>query len=784
MRKRSVFTRAAALIMAVALGAAASGCSAKGQPENTAGTQSGTAMAGSSDETPKDTVDNSGKGRYVETTVYEGSGFSSEVQAQTLSDGQIIFLNGVTKQKVVSKDEGSSWEVEENDAFQAFLDAHYPFGAAIAEDGTIAFVSMDRREGSPEGKDAVYDFNLYIYETDNTVRQIPLEMPDADSQPSRVAFDGQKALYVYASSCKNIYKVDIDAGTSEKLVTLADSCQLMQCRDNILMCMTSEKLFLYDLEKKSFVEDETLDSFVAEHYGAMEWMGDGYTAYPFLCADNTICLAEERGLYRHIIGGGTVEQVIDGTMSSLGAPSNSVMAVIMNGKNEFLVAYSNGKIVKFFYDGEVSAVPDDKITVYSLSDDDLVRQAIAVYQTQYPERFVEYQVGMDEGGVTREDALKKLNTQLLGGSGPDVILLDGIDIETYAEKGVLRDLSDIVNEMDQQEGLYRNLIDGLASKDGQYVIPGKFYLPVLYGIGDYVNDVDDYPSMADAVEQARAAYPDTNLLVVCSAKGIMKRFMPVCAPSWKDGQGQLDQTKIKDFLEQSKRIYDAQMNGTPQEEILGYQRQLVGDDGKSFEDDKYFMMARYNFYMMQETPLVYGEIIDAYTYRDMLSVPRAQDMEGTVIKPLNGQSSNVYHPASLVGISAAAANPDAAEEFVCVMLGSAVQETLQLGLPINKKALPAQFAYEESDLGEDGGQFYTSSSTKDGRGFSLIVYPGNQDGIDRLERWIAGVSTPYLSDAVLEEAVYEEGAKYLEGRQDIDAAMKAITDSVELYLYE
>ena len=157
MRKRSVFTRAAALIMAVALGAAASGCSAKGQPENTAGMQSGTAMAGSSDETPKDTVDNSGMGRYVETTVYEGSGFSSEVQAQTLSDGQIIFLNGVTKQKVVSKDEGSSWEAEENDAFQAFLDAHYPFGAAIAEDGTIAFVSMDRREGSPEGKDAVYD---------------------------------------------------------------------------------------------------------------------------------------------------------------------------------------------------------------------------------------------------------------------------------------------------------------------------------------------------------------------------------------------------------------------------------------------------------------------------------------------------------------------------------------------------------------------------------------------------------------------------------------------------
>ena len=89
-----------------------------------------------------------------------------------------------------------------------------------------------------------------------------------------------------------------------------------------------------------------------------------------------------------------------------------------------------------------------KITVYSLSEDDLVKQTISAYQTQYPNLFIEYQIGMDEGGITREDALKKLNTQLLSGSGPDVIMLDGINIDTYAEKGVLMDLSDIVKEIE------------------------------------------------------------------------------------------------------------------------------------------------------------------------------------------------------------------------------------------------------------------------------------------------------------------------------------------------
>lgn len=119
-----------------------------------------------------------------------------------------------------------------------------------------------------------------------------------------------------------------------------------------------------------------------------------------------------------------------------------------------------------------------------------------------------------------------------------------------------------------------------------------------------------------------------------------------------------------------------------------------------------------------------------------------------------------------------------------MMLGTTVQESMQFGIPVNKKALPAQFAYDESDLGEDGGQFYESFSTKDGQHYDFTVYPVEQDGIDRLESWIEELETPYLCDSVLEEIVYEEGAKYLEGAQDIDAAVKAVVDSVEIYLYE
>lgn len=127
-----------------------------------------------------------------------------------------------------------------------------------------------------------------------------------------------------------------------------------------------------------------------------------------------------------------------------------------------------------------------------------------------------------------------------------------MDIDNYVEKGVLTDLTDIVDAVDRQDGLYRNLIENLAVDGAMYAVPTKFYIPVLYGDEAFVGSVVDYPSMADMVERARKDYPDTNLLMVCSASGILQRSMPVCAPSWKDDGGQLDESKIREFLSRQR----------------------------------------------------------------------------------------------------------------------------------------------------------------------------------------------------------------------------------------
>ena len=49
-----------------------------------------------------------------------------------------------------------------------------------------------------------------------------------------------------------------------------------------------------------------------------------------------------------------------------------------------------------------------------------------------------------DDSVTDTDALKVLNTEIMAGTGPDVLLLDGISEDTYIERGMLENLSGVL----------------------------------------------------------------------------------------------------------------------------------------------------------------------------------------------------------------------------------------------------------------------------------------------------------------------------------------------------
>lgn len=88
-------------------------------------------------------------------------------------------------------------------------------------------------------------------------------------------------------------------------------------------------------------------------------------------------------------------------------------------------------------------------------------------------------------------------------------------------------------------------------------------------------------------------------------------------------------------------------------------------------------------------------------------------------------------------------------------------------------------------IAEQNGAYMSYGGTdREGKNLIWSVYWLEDTTKQQLKDWIAQSDTPYLQDTVLEEAVLKEGAKYLDGSQSIDAAVKAIADSVAIYMAE
>ena len=180
------------------------------------------------------------------------------------------------------------------------------------------------------------------------------------------------------------------------------------------------------------------------------------------------------GLYEYDMKSENAKQIIDSAISSFGDSEMSLISFIEKSNGEFLAIFnnwsnndSNGAIINFVYDKNIPSVPENQIVVYSLLENYSIRQAISSYAKEHPDVYVKYEVGLNYGdGKTQSDAIKTLNTEIMSGHGPDVIILDGLSAESYIKKGLLEDISDVINPLVESKTIFKNIADA-------YKIDGK-----------------------------------------------------------------------------------------------------------------------------------------------------------------------------------------------------------------------------------------------------------------------------------------------------------------------
>lgn len=821
----------AALFSAVMLAGAVSGCggaaggtTADGMPGDSgdgALNQSGQTGEKAGQSWPADTP----LGRYVEETPNLPDGFVvSGVydRIHKLEDGSLIITEG-DGFMLVSKDNGKNWK-EDKRPWRTRLkeEGKYIMSTAIGSDNTVAVVwtelleddvqdeaadsgkndrggEVDGTEGEDSSEDktvgagtvpATLDMKLLVVKPDGTEIAVEAAVEEDDRWINSV-YISETGKIIVGTLGSNLYEVTEDYSLKKYLAVAEGRPELIRFHQN-LMFMDGwgyKTPLIYDMEAGEYLEDPVLEDFVEENYSDRDSSSEGfYDMFLLSGGDDILYIAGDKGLYRHVLGGGAMEQVIDGSLSSFSNPAADIADMAVLEDNEFLAVFTNGKLVRYVYDPDIPTVPVGQLRVYSLEERPTARQIINLYQMAHPAVYVEYEVGMGErNSVTREDALKRLNTQILAGEGPDVLILDNMPIDSYIEKGLLADLSPLLNEMSGENGIFENVKKAFMTDGHIYTVPCELQLPFILGWGKDTAQMKDLEGIADTVENMRRSNPGKNLLEIASSKGIMRMFSMVSAPAWRTESGEIDSEAISDFLIQTKRIYDAQMDGLPERAIEDWQElsdYYVEDFGKPIEDTVYIRTYAGELQFMGDVrKCAMGSLSSWYGYSRAISAWTTDGFEDCEIIPMNGQCENVFWARTMLGINAVSENAGMAEDFLRTALDQENQMGLPGGMPVTREGLLADL--EGSKSRSQSGIFGSvAASNAEGTCVSLTIRFPEDDEVEFLINWIESADTVYIEDAAFEEAVYEEGVAYINGEKSLESAVDGIEKKLAIYLAE
>lgn len=731
-------------------------------------------------------------GRYVETAVDISENTSRSYNITTLADGRLLILDETAGQ-LLSVDGGLTWEVSSIpgiDSMAAFTEEMYIFDMAAAPDGTVAVLADQR--GSYD-KTGTFNPVLHVARADGTVQTFDtLPVSSDDLYVQKIDFSPEGELYATVVGTGTIYRVDLERGTLTKVVTLEWRPDLIQFQgDNMLFLTSREGVSIYDRKAEKWVEDSVLSDFMKENYQNDYFADDGFSVYVLSGEENVIYIAGKGGMYRHVIGGSAMEQIIDGALATFSNPSVNMKGVTAFGENEFAVLFSGGKVALYKYDPNMPTVPENMVSVYSLEEQDAVRQAIAQFQAENPDTFVRYEVGVSgTDAAASEDAIKKLNTELMAGKGPDVIIMDGLPVKSYEEKGILKDLKPHIDSLSGDAALLPNIVEAFNHGGSVYMMPVSFSVPMLEGRQEDIAGITDYASLADTVEKIKAARPDAEVGRFFSEEAAVRWFLPVA--SYVDESGDIDRQALNDYLSLTERIYKVSREGISDsvKESYRYQKEYYKTESWAYENFN-SLSQQIDDFILENMALGIGMLKNVYGYQEALSLKYREEFADVQVKSFGGMSEKVFEPSVLVALNASSGHQEEAERFFDVIMGTDVQGLLYDGFMVNQSALKKQLSpqwpvFQNGGMNVDYGEVSSSfgGSTGDGREWYLEIYMPTEEEFQELYALCTDVKTPYVADTVVENAVIETGAQYLSGQMSLDEAVDKIMAKVQIYMAE
>ncbi|MFR4986360.1 MAG: extracellular solute-binding protein [Lachnospirales bacterium] len=523
-------------------------------------------------------------------------------------------------------------------------------------------------------------------------------------------------------------------------------------KDNeiIVLDIKETSLTIYDLETgdiKSNVSKPDLD------YSDILSVDDKGNIY--ICGKN--------GIEKFLRDSGSFEKIIDGNSTYLGMPTSFVNDVIaINEKEYYSLFYdssSGDKIIKYTYDENANKNFKAELNVYMLQDNPFIKQAIFNYKKDNPDININIQVGYDEhNGITKEDAIKNLNTEILSGKSADIIILDGLNVDNYIEKGVLLDISDVIMPLVGSNEILENIVNPFI-KDGKiYTIPTRFAPSTIWGNSEIINNYTGLDSLAKWQQEN----PDKMMFYPMKPEKLIEKTFKTNTQILNEDDT-INEDELKKYLENIKILSSDKDTGakmeTELEENIGALEYLAYKDIQVHIQEMMTAETEFN-----------------HSYASM-------KMNGNATYKVN---DGYFKPLNMIGINSKSKNIDIAKDIIKTALSQETQKINIIsdgGITVNKKVFDS-FKVIEDNKDENISTVFMMIGVHPDKNIDMGGnLPSDEDKVKFYET-IERVSKPTKEDTILMNFIIEESKGYFKGEMDIEKTTKAILQKANTYLSE
>lgn len=784
--KRSRCNLIITIVMICIMLVSLTGCSAGAEQGGSAETGVSGAKGAEADNTEGDASGPKSMGRYLEKEVelpeeIKTMGSYPSAYLQKLDSGELAVLEKVAG-LYLSEDNGESWKYKKTSWLSELTGKCYVSDVALSPNGAAVVTYTEYRE---EDEEPGYEPMYFYVDAEGQKTDIPFE--EEDNYLTGFWFDKESHLYASDIGNRAFYEIDLTDMSFRRLFTTEGLVDTVCFTGSYIITFGTNEVNVYDRQEEIFTnKSEVFQNFVLENAGSGIGTIDVGHAVMALEGEqeDVIYFACSGGLYRYVMGGTVIEQVIDGSISSFGDPSMILCGLALLPDNEFVVLYNRVELYRYTYDPNVPTLPEEQITVYSLRDNYSIRQAVSLFQKENQNVYIRYEIGLSgDNSGTAEDAIKNLNTKIMSGSGPDILVLDGLPADSYKEKGIFADVSAVFEEMSGENSLFSNITEACREEGRIYAYPMRIQLPILVGKAEDIKNIKDLKTLADEVEKLREREPEGGILGFQMEEWLLYTLGQTSAAAWKREDGSLNQEALTEFLTEAARIYQADISGYDEEE-LRRKREAISHYSSEFAGgSRYYATASTESIdiAMGKKKMAVGKMYRVdFDFNIITTLAKQENLDYTFWQ---GQVKNGFIPDCMAGVYSGSAEKEQVMNFYRFLFGRKVQDMdLSGGFPVNTASFES---FAKSPRAEEfGGGGLAMSSEDGGNMFSLDIEWTDAENFERLKEMMQSVRVISSGDATLEDIVYEVGVKALDGSMSVADAVKEIEKRAAIYLAE